>query len=79
MNWRLAGKNLTVSGWGESSKDRLHKATIPGVSNVDCMWYNNDFKNCSYITSNMLCAGYPKNRTASHGRGDSGGSMHFYL
>ena len=79
MNWRLAGKNLTVSGWGEPYTGRLHKATYPAVSNVDCIRYNNDDKNCSYITSNMLCAGYPENRTSSHGYGDSGGSMHFYL
>ena len=79
MNWRLEGKNLTVSGWGEPYTGRLHKATYPAVSNVDCIRYNNDDKNCSYITSNMLCAGYPENRTASSGRGDSGGSMHFYL
>ena len=79
MNWRLAGKYLTISGWGAQNTDRLYKGTIPAVTNFECMRYNNDDKNCSYITSNMLCAGRPKNQTVSTGRGDSGGSIQCYL
>ena len=76
----LVGKNLTVSGWGRPYKGVLVKATYAAVSNLDCKSYNNNKTiNCSYITSNMLCAGNPKNRTKAHGSGDSGGSIHFYL
>ena len=73
----LVGKNLTVSGWGNPHRSLLHKATYPAVSNLDCIriaW--NDYYNCKLITSNMFCAGYPiPNRTASTGKGDSGGSI----
>ena len=78
MDWRLAGKNITVSGWGEGFTDRLHKVTYPVVSNIECAKYNNNDTKCSYINKNMLCSGNPKNRTASTGSGDSGGSIQFY-
>ena len=82
---RLGGKKLTISGWGEENIDRLYKATIPAVTNPECMRYNNrpDYftgdKPCNYITLNMFCAGNPRNRTTSTGSGDSGGSIRFYL
>ena len=54
----LAGKTLTVSGWGRLSSSQggptvLHKVDIPGVTNAACNrdWFNGD------ITSKMLCAG----------------------
>ena len=71
----LAGKILTVSGWGDPQPGVLHKATYPAITNEDCKKYNDKFDDCSYITSNTLCAGNPHNRTASHGKGDSGGSI----
>ena len=80
----LVGKNLTVSGWGQRSSSEvtspvLYKATYPAVSNADCIKYNGNYNNCKVITFNMLCAGYPDNRTASSGRGDSGGRLQCYL
>jgi len=78
----LVGKNLTVSGWGSPHRSLLHKATYPAVSNLDCIriaWKCIDYidckNNCKLITSNMFCAGYPKNRPASTGEGDSGGPV----
>jgi len=71
----LAGKKLTVSGWGAPYPGVLHKATYPAITNEDCKKYNDNNEECSYITPNALCAGNPHNRTASHGRGDSGGPL----
>merc|ERR1719394_899050 len=72
----LVGKDLTVSGWGAPYPDVLQKATYRAVSYSDCKTINNPkTSNCSYVTSNMFCAGNPKNRTKSHGKGDSGGPM----
>ena len=71
----LAGKNLTVSGWGAPYPKNLHKATLPGKNNNDCRTYNDDFVNCTYISTNMLCAGNPENRKAAHANADSGGSI----
>jgi len=70
----LAGKDVTVSGWGAPYPGVLHKATYPAVTNEECKKYN-DKEDCSPITTNTLCAGNPHNRTASHGRGDSGGPL----
>ena len=76
----LVGKDLTVSGWGAPYPGVLHKATFPAVSDSDCKLYNNNkTSNCSYVTSNMLCAGNPKNPTKATGKGDSGGSIQCYL
>jgi len=71
----LAGKDVTVSGWGAGGPGVLHKATYPAITNEDCKKYNDDKEDCSYITPNTLCAGNPHNRTASHGKGDSGGPL----
>ena len=75
----LDGKDLTVSGWGTlmngSYPENLHKATLPGVTNEVCKRSNDDFSNCTYITTNTLCAGDPDNRKASQGFSDSGGSI----
>ena len=80
----LIGKNLTVSGWGqglisEVTSPVLRKATYPAVSNADCIKYDGNYKNCKVITFDMFCAGYPENRTASSGKGNSGGSIQCYL
>ena len=75
----LAGKDVTVSGWGLVDGGYypgvLYKVTYPAITNEKCKQYNDDSEDCSYITTNMLCAGNPLNRTASHGTGDSGGSI----
>ena len=72
----LAGKDLTISGWGAPFHDslRLHKATLPGANYSDCQTYN-DEQNCTYITTNMMCAGDRLNRKVADGIGDSGGSI----
>ena len=70
----LDGKNLTVSGWGIPRPGVLHKASYPAHTNEECKTYFNE-SNCDKITPNMLCAGNPNNRTASHSGGDSGGSF----
>ena len=72
----LAGQDLTISGWGAPFHDslRLHKATLPGANYSDCQTYN-DEENCTYITTNMMCAGDRLNRKVADGIGDSGGSI----
>ena len=71
----LDGKNMTVSGWGAPFYPNLHKATLPGVTNEDCK--TEDLPNCTYITTNTMCAGNPENRKASFYKGDSGGSIQY--
>ena len=75
----LAGKDVTVSGWGAPKPGVLYKATYPAVTNEDCKKYNVNHEGCSLITPNTLCAGNPHNRTASHGKGDSGGNIQRWL
>jgi len=70
----LAGKNLTVSGWGKPYPGVLHKAHYPAHTNEDCKKYNED-GSCNLITANMLCAGDPENRVSASDNGDSGGPL----
>lgn len=72
----LAEKNVTVSGWGVGSNGVLHKAQYPVKTNEECQKLNGLSQECEYITENMLCAGNPENRTASHSNGDSGGKFY---
>ena len=68
----LAGKTLTVSGWGslaegQSGPSVLHKVNVPGMTQAQCK--------ANYpgqITSDMLCAGVPQGGIDSCS-GDSGG------
>ena len=68
----LAGKNMTVSGWGAASfkgdsRTELFKADVPGITNSECnaMYHN--------ITDSMLCAGDIANGGIDACQGDSGG------
>ena len=70
----LAGKDLTVSGWGEPLHVSLHKATLPGATYDDCKTYI-DSHGCTVNSTNMMCAGNLQNRKVADGRGDSGGSI----
>ena len=69
----LAGKNLTVSGWGYPYPKVLHKATYPAHTNEDCIRYNGGKDAC--VTNNTLCAGNPDDRQASSSNSDSGGKL----
>ena len=68
----LAGKTLTVSGWGSLASGQagpsvLHKVNVPGMTQEQCK--------ANYpgqITSDMLCAGVPQGGIDSC-QGDSGG------
>ena len=78
----LAGKTLTVSGWGARSPSDggpnvLHKVDIPGVTNAACArdWFPGQ------ITNKMLCAGSDDNSgSIAIGAcfGDSGGKHKVY-
>ena len=71
----LAGKTMTVSGWGTlssggSQPDELHSVNVPGITNAKC--------NQAYsggITTNMLCAGNVANGGIDSCQGDSGGKL----
>ena len=68
----LAGKTLTVSGWGRlvaggASPNVLHTVNVPGMTQAQCKANYG-----SRITSDMLCAGVPQGGIDSCG-GDSGG------
>ena len=68
----LAGKTLTVSGWGSLASGQLgpsvlHKVNVPGMTQEQCK-ANYPGK----ITSDMLCAGVPQGGIDSC-QGDSGG------
>ena len=71
----LAGKTLTVSGWGLGSPGVLHKAHYPAQTNEFCKRYSRNIGRCNLITPNMLCAGDPENRLAASDGGDSGGKV----
>ena len=68
----LAGKTMTVSGWGDLTEEGsgptvLHSVNVPGITNTKCSQ--------SYpgeITSAMLCAGYAGGELDAC-QGDSGG------
>ena len=70
----LAGKNLTISGWGRlddgvTRPNALHMVNLPALSNEDCKskWLYRD------ITDQMLCAGRRGLDKVGACRGDSGG------
>ena len=69
----LAGKTLTVSGWGRLASNQLgptvlHKVELPAVSNTACgQWF-------SGITDKMLCAGREGQNAVGACNGDSGGN-----
>ena len=47
------------------------KLDIPAHTNAKCKKYRNE-NGCDLIIKNVLCAGNPHNRTASHSGNDSG-------
>ena len=68
----LAGKTMTVSGWGALSEGGgsptvLHSVDVPGITNDQC---NNNYPGS--ITNVMLCAGQSSGGIDSC-QGDSGG------
>ena len=70
----LAGKDVTVSGWGTHSEGVLKKASYPARTHEECKKYNNE-DGCDVVTANMLCAGNLHNSTENHHNGDSGGKL----
>ena len=72
----LAGKDLTISGWGEtdylgSKPTNLRSAVVQGVSNSKCRnLYSNKFE----ITDRMICAGKLVQGGVDACRGDGGGN-----
>ena len=74
----LAGKNMTVSGWGRlssggSSPTVLHKVVVPGITNAACK-ASYDIRNLE-VTAEMLCAGDVANGGIDACQGDSGGNV----
>ena len=72
----LAGKSLTVSGWGAlsvggSTPNVLHKVIVPGLTNAECVQSYNG----NTITDQMLCAGNIDQGGVDSCQGDSGGSQ----
>ena len=70
----LAGKTLTVSGWGALSEGGgpptvLHSVDVPGMTNAQC---NSNYPGS--ITSAMVCAGQAGGGVDSC-QGDSGGEL----
>ena len=74
----LAGKTLTVSGWGRlvqggNAPTVLHSVDVPGMTNAQCL---NDYPNL--IDDSMLCAGQPSGGIDAC-QGDSGGKWRFCI
>ena len=72
----LAGKDLTISGWGEtdslgSTPTNLRSAVVQGVSNSKCQ---NLYSNKLEITDRMICAGNLEQGGVDACRGDGGGN-----
>ena len=70
----LAGKTMTVSGWGTLSSGGgqptvLHSVNVPGITNDACKTQYGS----SRITNNMLCAGNVASGGVDSCQGDSGG------
>ena len=68
----LAGKSLTVSGWGALSEGggsptTLHAVRVPGMTNSQCR------RSYREITNAMICAGQARGGVDSC-QGDSGGN-----
>ena len=73
----LAGKAMTVSGWGTTSSQGsqpnvLHSVTVPGITNSQC---DSKYGNNGPITNEMLCAGNLQNGGVDSCQGDSGGIL----
>ena len=71
----LAGKTMTVSGWGMLTENGgiptvLHKVDVPAMSNAECKTKYGS----STITKDMLCAGQPSGGIDAC-QGDSGGNI----
>ena len=63
----LAGKTLTVSGWGALSEgggspNVLHSVGVPGMTNQQCLG-----NYPGQISSSMICAGWPNGKEAGSG------------
>ena len=72
----LAGKKLTVSGWGFPYPGVLYKAQYPGQLNTFCEHLNYlTEKECNAVTENQLCAGNPYKLDGASSKGDSGGRI----
>ena len=72
----LAGKTMTVSGWGTLSSGggqptELHSVNVPGITNDACKAQYGS----SRITNEMLCAGDVANGGVDSCQGDSGGEL----
>jgi len=78
------GEKMTVSGWGAKAESggwdrfpkKLHKITVPGVTNAVCQEdYKKPPQPMSIIPA-MMCAGYDEGKIDSC-QGDSGGPLTF--
>ena len=74
----LAGKDLTISGWGEtdslgSTPTNLRSAVIQGVSNPKCRNLYSIIDQFE-ITDRMICAGNLEQGGVDACRGDGGGN-----
>ena len=73
----LAGKNMTVSGWGALSEGgsqpiELHSVSVPGITNFEC---NQAYSSIQSISDAMLCAGNVEYGGVDSCQGDSGGKL----
>ena len=75
----LAGKWLTVSGWGQlyfkgPMPDVLYSVKVPGITQAQCISNYNRYR----IKSNMICAGRPNGKIDAC-VGDSGGTFSYFI
>ena len=75
----LAGKWLTVSGWGRlysggPKPDVLYSVKVPGITQAQCISNYNPYR----IKSNMICAGRPNGKIDAC-VGDSGGTFSYFI
>ena len=74
----LAGRALTVSGWGTRSSggsqpNVLHQVSVPAITNAQCSQAYSQYS----ITEAMICAGNLANGGVDSCQGDSGGLQIF--
>jgi secreted trypsin-like serine protease len=72
----VAGANVTVVGWGDTSEggsqsDVLRQVSIPVVANAKCAGY----ESYEYVTANQICAGQVRVGKKDSCQGDSGGPL----